>query len=777
MLVRKKLFRHSKPIAGLARKVYCAFLLCTCLIVPAKQVSASAGTSDEQSPVLAGTAAPIGVVGVTRLLDAFLEANFQTLLATPIHLEWASVFRNPENASVSVREVGERVDLLFYRGRYALVYEQTFDTSVNFSFFEYWNGHLGWVGAVDDFKRPRTVFAEMDAPAYSVCEHPKLLYGVITPMAVAHVGKRNLRFQSVNDPSPWADLIAKHLTELNKLNKEEIVLSVEFPVPAGVLMKATFDAGSLWQPREVLSRNLSEVRVEYRLETNSCGSFALPSKVRYWHDPSIRPTDLAGAPSIEMRLESFDVLSPLQFEAEMERWVSDIAALEQGDPHLGPQGESVLCGPMALQHLLLRLGKDVDLDDILSLVPVEEDGTSLYNLRMAASEWGVQLVPVEASLTHLMESTGPSILHLRHNHFVMAEQLTGSEVKVYDLPYAPKVVPFTVLEDLFSGRALMLQDGVPALDDAPELISVEPVLQMGGLPVGASVPVLWPIRNTGNSDLTVVASPVVAGLVPEVPSLVVAPGAEDVLQFRLDVDATGAFFHEALLETNDPHLRGSRLGVAATGFQEHRMGPTNVFFGTVFAGSSETRLVRLSRMGLQTEDLPEIRASDPAISGEVIGHGGGTVTVRVRLNPLQAGSFRGSLAVDGVQQRVGVFADVLPRFHAIPSLVPLGILEPGDQTDVTVAVLAETGFQIHNVVTDAPWGSVGEFAAVKHEQGTTIYANLLCGPTLPNIPEGNLLITILSDGEENQVISVPMLGLRLPQPKHGHIGAVAGARP
>lgn len=100
-------------------------------------------------------------------------------------------------------------------------------------------------------------------------------------------------------------------------------------------------------------------------------------------------------------------------------------------PSVPPGAESCVCGPVALQAALSRLGHEVDLDTLVQSAGTNEEGTTMAGLVAAAGAQGVQAYGLHLPKPQLARIHLPAVV-LWYDHFVTVTAVAADQITYYD---------------------------------------------------------------------------------------------------------------------------------------------------------------------------------------------------------------------------------------------------------------------------------------------------------------------------------------------------------
>ena len=90
------------------------------------------------------------------------------------------------------------------------------------------------------------------------------------------------------------------------------------------------------------------------------------------------------------------------------------------------------CGPICLKMVSQYYGKNVSIAELETLTKMDDDGTSLLDLEVAADSIGFESLSVQISYDEFIEAPLPAIVHWKGNHFLVVYKITTDSVFVAD---------------------------------------------------------------------------------------------------------------------------------------------------------------------------------------------------------------------------------------------------------------------------------------------------------------------------------------------------------
>ncbi len=123
------------------------------------------------------------------------------------------------------------------------------------------------------------------------------------------------------------------------------------------------------------------------------------------------------------------------------------------------------CGPLAVWYCLHRLGRQVDVEDVMHRIPVEEKGASLDSLGAALDDYGVAHQFLRATERNVARLPSPCILVLGGSHCIVSDGMTadGTGLRVFDPARRwLKVLPIGDLQRSWDGTCIVFAPPKPS---------------------------------------------------------------------------------------------------------------------------------------------------------------------------------------------------------------------------------------------------------------------------------------------------------------------------
>lgn len=121
------------------------------------------------------------------------------------------------------------------------------------------------------------------------------------------------------------------------------------------------------------------------------------------------------------------------------------------------QAKSNTCGPAVLAYLSTYFGKEILEDDVIKMVNLTEDGTSMLDLKKAAIELGFESFGVKANYAALQKQPLPAIAYINDSHYVVVNEITDSFVFVFDPAIGHVKLPRATFTQAWRGYLLLVR--------------------------------------------------------------------------------------------------------------------------------------------------------------------------------------------------------------------------------------------------------------------------------------------------------------------------------
>ncbi|MBC7328529.1 DUF1573 domain-containing protein [bacterium] len=212
------------------------------------------------------------------------------------------------------------------------------------------------------------------------------------------------------------------------------------------------------------------------------------------------------------------------------------------------------CGIRSLFRLCDIMGRNLSEDEkerIVRAYPQAE--CSMLDIKNAASQLGINLIGVQATLEELEQIPGPKILHLKEpEHFITVSRFSPKWVQVIGR-WKAYSVPRVEISSRYTGYALILEPKSYTNEDGPYLHLEEFHFDVGEVERGKQIQHTFLISNKGKNDLLISPQSESCGI-PYilVEKKVVPPGETTQVTVKYIPLFPGRIELSAKLLTNDP---------------------------------------------------------------------------------------------------------------------------------------------------------------------------------------------------------------------------------
>jgi len=248
------------------------------------------------------------------------------------------------------------------------------------------------------------------------------------------------------------------------------------------------------------------------------------------------------------------------------------------------------CGHYAIQRCCEILGVPVDINQLVQYMPINSKGHNLLTLSKVLKKIGLKTKGVKINYESLTKLKGPVIVHIQPEHWVVVVNATDKYVTYFDNTgrrkrgYADRFkrgMANAALKAWVTAEDLPLPKGN---GNSPRAQFETLILDNSDInSIGKPVEFVFPLRNLGESDLIIgkiKTDCTCVGFTKTEKSI--PPGKEGFVKLKYDVTKfTGAFFHTALVQTNDPLSPQIPLTVSGNRRVALNLSPEKLDFGRI----------------------------------------------------------------------------------------------------------------------------------------------------------------------------------------------------
>lgn len=369
------------------------------------------------------------------------------------------------------------------------------------------------------------------------------------------------------------------------------------------------------------------------------------------------------------------------------------------------------CGVGSLIQLLDLLDRPLNDQQIAALsLKYPQESVSLADIKQVASEYGVSLIGLKATLEEVIELDRPCIVHLQNpSHFVVLVDRCGKWVRLIDHSEL-QLVEAEELERRMSGYALTADQ--LAGDHARAKFETTH-FEFGVMGAGQTIQHAFALTNAGAEKLilSVEAGSCACTALVQANNSTLEPGQRGQIQVTFHTLRAGNTFQGIAVKTNDPLRPKVLLTMRGTLLQGLELRPDKIFLNLPKQSATEVQVDVKGppEMKIKSVSLPVafIEAGFRQVGEDEYGKRW-QVDVQVK-NDAPIGDFDTVLILETThpQQpliRIPITGKVHGELQVNPGTVFFGFLKPGDQPQKEVVVSTKTGksFHIRQISTENP---------------------------------------------------------------------------
>ena len=149
--------------------------------------------------------------------------------------------------------------------------------------------------------------------------------------------------------------------------------------------------------------------------------------------------------------------------------VKKLSAFILGVEYLGIDGVLIQsnnnnCGPAALKMVLDDFGISSSLDELELIIPLNQQGASMFSLLTAAKTKGLPLEGWKLTGGDLYNIRLPALLFVNGNHFVVADSVRDGTIFLRDPSLGRVRVSLIKFKTMWNGESLILTQGKNTTD-------------------------------------------------------------------------------------------------------------------------------------------------------------------------------------------------------------------------------------------------------------------------------------------------------------------------
>jgi hypothetical protein len=277
------------------------------------------------------------------------------------------------------------------------------------------------------------------------------------------------------------------------------------------------------------------------------------------------------------------------------------------------------CGHWAILRCCELLGVPIEMQTILKLLPPNERGTSMLELRGVFKRIGLKTIGKRETLEGLIKGPYPAVAHLTGDHFVTVSVADDEVVRLFDGGGRVSAIKLSDFGKGWDGTLLVIQRtnrAVPLPSFANRSRKNVPCIEFDTLIIdkgdvpwhGKPIVYEFPICNTGEAPLVIQDIKTNCGCLGAVsPGTPIAPGGKGMIALKYSVKAgQGPFKHEALVKSNDPSVPLVKLTAAGNTDVSVEITPKYVYLGRIVPGQRRTATVSVHFTGDSPLEIREV---------------------------------------------------------------------------------------------------------------------------------------------------------------------------
>jgi hypothetical protein len=258
------------------------------------------------------------------------------------------------------------------------------------------------------------------------------------------------------------------------------------------------------------------------------------------------------------------------------------------------------------------------------------------------------------------------------------------------------------------------QEKSEAASKAPRLTVVEPVKDFGTVPKGQKLDISFVVKNTGTSDLEVIAARPSCGCTVADFDKIIKPGQTGKVNAHIDTtNFAGPIAKSITIETNDPSTPSAQLTVHAVVKPYVEAYPAGFVRFNMLQGDAETQAVTLYSEEDEPFQIVKVEAPSEWIKVDVKKNEGGDVVPTV--GKKDQAQYKLNITVGGPDAKVGPLAEkihivtnsthqpdywvsvsgvIRPTYRVEPTGVNFGPVAPSDSAATRTVTLRSNNLKV-----------------------------------------------------------------------------------
>ncbi|MCE5231210.1 DUF1573 domain-containing protein [bacterium] len=172
-------------------------------------------------------------------------------------------------------------------------------------------------------------------------------------------------------------------------------------------------------------------------------------------------------------------------------------------------GNNRACGPISLRIAAARLGKALDLTDLINACELTEKGASMFRLKQVAEMYGLQAEGVKLTWSDLVKLNTPVIIYVNNNHYCCVDPRERNprnhkEVRMYRPGMASEWISKNDISTYWHGESLVIRRKEMAqAKKVPRLEFDTLLMDFGSTESCEMLRARFPFRNAGRAPLMI----------------------------------------------------------------------------------------------------------------------------------------------------------------------------------------------------------------------------------------------------------------------------------
>ncbi|MBY0232517.1 MAG: DUF1573 domain-containing protein [Gemmataceae bacterium] len=454
-----------------------------------------------------------------------------------------------------------------------------------------------------------------------------------------------------------------------------------------------------------------------------------------------------------------------------------------------PSEGGLSCGHWVVLRAGELLGVPISPSTLVDSMPASAEGHSLQDVADALRRAGLAAEGTQEDLETFLRGSGVRVVHLTApDHFVVVNNAGPRTVAFLDHQGRRQIARTESFARHWSGHVLHVERTAAsggfhgeAKPGKPRIDFTTLFIDKGDLPTRAemkSVRFEYPFRNRGHGPLTIKKAHSGCSCLKAIhPDKPVPPGGTGtvVLEYRLD-PSKRSFFHDAVVETNDPDFPAVALRAAGNAHVLVTVSPNPLVLGDVPLGADKRAVLFVAYSGEEDFELrqatgkrlsPLVHSTSSRELADLVLLGAAMPRLSPNSRIIEASIPTGKLGpvadevvittnVKGFSTiRIPVSGRIVPPVSTSPSLLSFGEVALGDSAKRSLALIHHQGkpFRVLALKPETPgltWSMDGVDLRLTATGAAALKLN------------GSDLVAEVEAGEERFSVEIPVFAARKP---------------